>query len=110
MLWEDGYFYQDAQYTCLSHNGHPYVSPVAKSLSSAEISAESAFILQQLSVMGVQYSTLSKLLNSMEENDGMFTLKTVQNNLKACNIPKMKELGLAHNISSAEATIEFLHF
>ena len=71
------FFYQDAQCYCLHHNGHPYVPQISKKLYSPEISDKSAFILQQLCIMGVKKSKLSKLLNSIEENDGMFNVKTI---------------------------------
>ena len=45
----------------------------------------------------------------MGENDGVFSGETVQNYLHACNILKKKGLGLDHNMSSAELTIEYLH-
>jgi hypothetical protein len=63
-------------------------------LGTAEISNDSAFNIQQVSVMGVQKSKLSKMHNSMaiEDNDGMFSLETVQNYSKACEIPRRTEL------------------
>ena len=82
LFWENVFSHLDARYSCFHHNGHPYVPLMAKNLSSAEISDESAFILQQLSVMGVQKSNLSKLLNFMEDNNGVFSMRTVQNYLK----------------------------
>lgn len=43
----------------------------------------------------------------MEENDGMSTVKTVQNYMKACDILKRKELGLEHTMHSTETAIIF---
>lgn len=109
LLWNDGYFYLDSRYTNLHHTGHPYIPPIAKKLGSAEITDNQAFILQQLSVMGVQKSKISRLLSALEQNDGSFTVQTVKNYLNACDILTKKELGLDHHMSSAEAAIEYLH-
>jgi len=49
------------------------------------------------------------MLDSIEESDGTFSVKTLQNYLKACEILGWKELGLCHDVSSAEAAIEFLN-
>ena len=109
LLWNDGYFYLDSRYTNLNHTGHPYIRPTAKTMGSAEITDNQAFILQQLSVMGVQKSKISRLLSALEQNDGSFTVQTVKNYLNACDILNKKELGLDNEMSSAEAAIEYLH-
>ncbi len=108
LLWNDGYFYLDSRYTNLHHTGHPYIPPNAKTMGSAEITDNQAFILQQLSVMGVQKSKISSLLNALK-HDGSFTVQTIKNYLNACDLLNQKELGLDHKMSSAEAAIEFLH-
>jgi hypothetical protein len=58
--------------------------------------------------MGVQKSKISSLLSVLEQNDGSFSVQTVKNYLNACDILK-KEMGLDNQMSSAEATIEYLH-
>jgi hypothetical protein len=78
-------------------------------LGSAEISDDKAFILQQLSVMGVQKSKISSLLSTMEESEGYFSVQTVKNYLNACEILNQKEFGLDNKMSSAEAAIDYLH-
>jgi hypothetical protein len=78
-------------------------------LGSAEISDQQAFILQQLSVMGVQKSKISSLLSSMDESDGSFSVQTVKNYLNASDLLKRNELSLDHLMSSTEAAIEYLH-
>ena len=75
LLWADIYCYVDAQYTNLHHKGHPQVLPSAKKLGSANISDQQAFILRQLSVMGVQKSKISSLLSSMDEAKDHFPFK-----------------------------------
>ena len=109
LLWNDGYFYLNSRYTNLHHTGHPYIPPIAKKLGSAEITDNQAIILQQLSVMGVQKSKISSLLSALEQNDGSFTVQTIKNYLNACDLLTKKELGLDHQMSSAEAAIEYLH-
>ncbi len=78
-------------------------------MGSAEISDSKAFILQQLLVMSVQKSKKLSLLSSMDESDGSFLVQTVKNYLNTCKILKRKELGLDHQMSSAEVAIEYLH-
>ena len=78
-------------------------------MGSAEIMDNQAFILQQLSVMGIQKTKISRLLSALEQNDGSFTVQAVKNYLNACDLLNKKELGLDHQISSAEAAIEYLH-
>ena len=78
-------------------------------MGSAEITDNQAFILQQLSVMGVQKSKISRLLSALEQNDGSFTVQTVKNYLNTCDILNKQELGLDNEMSSAEAAIEYLH-
>ena len=109
ILHFDSYFYLDVQYTNLHHTGHPSIPPHAKKLGSAEISDDKAFILQQLSVMGVQKSKISSLLSTMEESEGYFSVQTVKNYLNACEILNQKEFGLDNKMSSAEAAIDYLH-
>lgn len=109
ILHSDSYFYLDVWYTNLHHTGHPPIPPRAKKLGSAEISDDKAFILQQLSVMGVQKSKISSLLSTMEESEGYFSVQTVKNYLNACEILNQKEFGLDNKMSSAEAAIDYLH-
>ena len=109
ILHSDSYFYLDVWYTNLHRTGHPPIPPRAKKLGSAEISDDKAFILQQLSVMGVQKSKISSLLSTMEESEGYFSVQTVKNYLNACEILNQKEFGLDNKMSSAEAAIDYLH-
>lgn len=48
-----------------------------KNLGSAEITDNLAFIIQQLFGIGAPELKLSKSLNSMGENDGIFSRKTI---------------------------------
>ena len=109
LIWKDTYFYLDARYTNLHHTGQPYIPPTAKKLGSSEISDRQAFILQQLSIMGVQKSKISSILNAMDDGVGSFSVQTVKNYLNTCDLPKRKEPGLDNHMSSAEAAIKHLH-
>ncbi len=68
-----------------------------------------AIIFKQLSFMGVQKSKILSLLSALEQNDGSFTVQTIKNYLNACDLLPKKELDFDHQMSSAEAAIEYLH-
>jgi hypothetical protein len=96
-------------YTNLHHTSHPYIPPTTKNLGSSDISDQQAFILQQLSIMGIQKSKISSLLNVMDVSVGSFSVQTVKNYLNTCDLLKRTELGLDNHMSSAEAAIKYLH-
>ena len=98
--------YLDTRCTFHRYSGHSYVPPIAKNSGPVEKSNYSAFVLQELSVIGAQQFKVSKLISSMKESYGKFSLKSFKNSLSLWNT-QQERIGFVSYMSSADAVIEF---
>lgn len=108
-LWPDGSFYLDHTTTNLVHNGHPEYNPQAKLKGLRYISDHSKLLIERMSAVGVRPSQLSVMLEMLDESEGTFHTSTVKNLIHQCELFHQKELGIDHNMSTAEKAMEFLN-
>jgi hypothetical protein len=62
-----------------------------------------------MSAVGVRPSQLSVMLEMLDESEGTFHTSTVKNLIHQCELFRQKELGIDHNMSTAEKAMEFLN-
>ncbi len=106
-LWPDGSFYLDHTTTNLVHNGHPEYNPQAKLKGLSYISDHSKLLIERMSAVGVHPSQLSVMLEMFDESEWTFHTTTVKNFIHQCELFRQKELGIDHNMSTAEKAMEF---
>jgi len=94
--------------TNLIHNGHPEYNPQAKLKGLHFISDQSKLLIECMSAVGVHPSQLSVMLEKLDESDGMFHTTAVKNLIHQCELFCQKELGIDHNMSTAEKAMDFL--
>jgi hypothetical protein len=107
-LWPDGYYYLDHKTTNIDHNGHPQFTPHSKLKGITYLNDESKLLFERMSAVGVRPSQLSILLEMLDDSDGRYQASTVRNIVQKCELLRQKELGIDHNMSSAEKAMEFL--
>lgn len=102
-------FFSYSWYTTFHHSGHPYVPPIAKNLVLQKFQTTCFHSLAIISY-GCSEIQFFRVLSSMEDYDGSFSVQAMKNYLNACDILKKQELDLDQQMSTAEAAIIFLNW
>jgi len=101
------FFYLDHTTTNLVPTNIPEYTPQSKLNGIKYINDQSKFLIERMSSVGVRPSQLTIMLELLDESDGTFQTSTTKNLIRKCELIHQKELGIDHNMSTAEKAMDW---
>ena len=108
ILSSKGEFFLDKNMTNLQHTGHRYLPPTAQKIPESNVSDEHSALIQKMSALGIKPHKIAQLLDVLEENDAIYSAKTVKNIIQKHEHIKNAALGITNDMTSAEKSIQYL--